>query len=139
MVVAVTALLGTSYLAFGEWSLLRSAILSTCSFGGRWSGAWYLRDHCATEHYAICEIFGPNPPRQVHEFLWAKDGVRYRATPQQMERIRAEETTIVRRAALEYPAARIRRSATNMASQLFRFGVSGLPFNLEMIDGDDPS
>ncbi len=139
MVIAVTALLGTSYLAFGEWSLApkRYPIQLARSVADG-PGAWYLRDHCATEHYAICEIFGPNPPRQVHEFLWAKDGVRYRATPQQMERIRAEETTIVRRAALEYPAAQIRRSATNMASQLFRFGVSGLPFNLEMTDGDDP-
>jgi len=139
MIIAVAALLGTSYIAFGEWSLApkRYPIQLARSVADG-PGAWYLRDHCATEHYAICEVFGPNPPREVHEFLWAKDGVRYRATPQQMERIRAEETTIVRRAALEYPAAQIRRSATNMASQLLRFGVSGLPFNLKVVDGDDP-
>jgi hypothetical protein len=140
MFLGVAALLGTSYLAFGEWSLApkRYPIQLARSVADG-PGAWYLRDHCASEHYAICEIFGPNPPRDVGEFLWATNGVRYRATPEQMERIRAEESTIVRRAALEYPAAQIRQSATNVSTQLFKFGVRGLFFGQTMIDGEDPS
>jgi hypothetical protein len=140
VVLGVAALLVTSYVAFGEWSLApkRYPIQLARSVADG-PGAWYLHDHCATEHYAICEVFGPNPPRNVGDFLWARTGVRYQASPQQMERIRAEETTIVRRAALEYPGAQIRRSMTNMGSQLMRFGVSGLPFGQRIVDGDDPS
>ena len=93
VVLAVAALLGTSYVAFGEASLApkRYPIQLARSVADG-PGAWYLRDHCATERYAICEVFGPNPPRDVGEFLWSRNGVRYRATPEQMERIRAEES-----------------------------------------------
>jgi hypothetical protein len=137
VILAMAALLGSSYLAFGEWSLApkRYPIQLARSVADG-PGAWYLRDHCATEHYAICEIFGPNPPRTVNDFLWAKNGVRYRATPQQMERIRAEEMIIVRRAALEYPAEQARRSVTNMTSQLLHFGVDGLYFGFTISNGD---
>jgi hypothetical protein len=139
IVLAVAALLGTSYLAFGELSLApkRYPIQLARSVADG-PGAWYLRDHCATEHYAICEIFGPNPPRNVRDFLWAENGVRNRATPEQMNRIRAEESVIVRRAALEYPAVQLRRSATNTFRQLFEFGTSNLVFGARMISGDDP-
>ena len=92
LLLAVVALLGTSYAAFGEWSLAPKrypiGLARSISDG---PGYWYLRDHCATEHFAICEIYGTNPPRKVNDFLWGPNGVRYRATPEQMERIRAEE------------------------------------------------
>lgn len=139
VLLGVAALLGTSYFAFGEWSIApkRYPIQLARSVADG-PGAWYLRDHCADQHYAICEIFGPNPPRKVGDFLWARNGVRYRATPQQMERIRAEESTIVLKAAMAYPRAQIERSATNMMSQLLKFGISDLEFNVTLVDGDDP-
>ena len=140
MVVAAAVLLCTSYAAFGEASLApkRYPIQLARSVADG-PGAWYLRDHCATERYAICEIYGPNPPRKVNEFLWGSNGVRRRATPEQMERIRAEESTIVRRAAMAYPAEQIRRSAGNSFAQFFEFGLRSLIFGVRMVAGEDPS
>jgi len=141
LVLAVAALLGTSYVAFGEASLAPKRypiqLARSVSDG---PGAWHLRDHCATERYAICEIFGPNPPRHVRDFLWSENGVRYRATPEQMERIRAEESTIVRRAAMEYPLHQLSRSAINIVWQFVAFGTDDLAFGNRMVGGtDDPS
>lgn len=138
--IAVLALLSTSYLAFGELSLApkRYPIQLARSVADG-PGAWHLRDHCATERYAICEIFGTNPPRRVGEFLWAEGGVRRRATPEQMDRIRAEESTIVRRAALEYPGHQIRRSVRNTFYQLIEFGPDDLSFGLELVGREDPT
>jgi len=134
IVLAMAAMLGTSYFAFGELSLApkRYPIQLARSIADG-PGAWYLRDHCATEHYAICELYGPNPPTSVHEFLWGPDGVRNRATPEQMDRIRAEEGTIVRRATLAYPTVQIRRSATNVLLQFIRFGPRDLIFGTRMV------
>jgi len=140
VVLAVVALLATSYVAFGELSLApkRYPIQLARSVADG-PGAWYLRDHCATQHYAICELFGRNPPRDVGDFLWAKTGVRYRATPEQMDRIRAEESMIVRAAAMEYPGVQIRRSVTNTFVQLFRFGPQGLIFGQRIVGAEDPT
>ena len=140
VVLGVTALVGTSYVTFGEASLApkRYPIQLARSVADG-PGAWHLRDHCATERYAICEIFGPNPPRRVGEFLWSPNGLRHRATPEQMERIRAEESIIVRRAALEYPVEQTRRSATNIVRQLVAFGHKDLVFGQRLVGRDDPS
>ena len=140
MLVAAAALLCVSYAAFGEASLApkRYPIQLARSVADG-PGAWYLRDHCATEHYAVCEIYGPNPPRQVNEFLWGPNGVRRRATPEQMERIRAEESVIVRRAAMAYPAEQVRRSVRNSLTQFFQFGLRALVFGERMVAGEDPS
>jgi hypothetical protein len=138
--LALTAMLATSYVAFGEFSLApkRYPIQLARSVADG-PGAWYLRDHCATEHYAICEIFGSEPPRNIADFLWAKTGVRYRATPEQMERIRAEEGTIIRAAALEYPGVQLRQSASNSFFQLFRFGLDNLDFGFRIVGEEDPA
>jgi hypothetical protein len=141
IILAVAALLGTSYVAFGEPSLAPKRypiqLARSVSDG---PGAWHLRDHCATERYAICEIFGTDPPRHVRDFLWSENGVRYRATPEQMERIRAEESTIVRRAAMEYPVEQFSRAAINVVWQFFAFGTDDLVFGRRIAgDLDDPS
>ena len=140
VVLAVAAVVGTSYAAFGEPSLApkRYPIQLARSVEDG-PGAWYLRDHCATEHYAICEVFGPNPPRDVGEFLWSRNGVRYRATPEQMERIRAEESIIVRRAARAYPGFQLRRSVSNTARQLVDFGTGDLIFGIDLVNPSDPA
>jgi hypothetical protein len=133
VLLATVAMLATSYIAFGEFSLApkRYPIQLARSVADG-PGAWYLHDHCAIEHYAVCEVFGPNPPREVHDFLWGPNGVRYRATPDQMDRIRAEEGTIVRRAALAYPAEQIGRSLGNGVLQLLEFGPGDLVFGQRM-------
>ena len=139
VLLAAAALLATSYVAFGEASLApkRYPILLARSVADG-PGAWHLRDHCATERYAICEVLGPNPPRKVGDFLWGENGVRYRASPKQMEMIRAEESIIVRRATLEYPVEQIRRSASNAFLQLFEFGPGDLVFGRIIVGEEDP-
>ena len=136
VLLAMAALFATSYVAFGETSLApkRYPILLARSVADG-PGAWHLRDHCAIEHYAICEIFGPTPPRKVGQFLWADSGVRHRASPDQMERIRAEESLIIGRAALEYPVEQATASIGNALRQLFTLGVKGLVFG-EELSGD---
>jgi hypothetical protein len=139
MVLAVVALLGTSYVAFGEPSLAPKRypiqLARSVSDG---PGYWYLRDHCATERFAICEIYGTNPPRKVNDFLWGPNGVRYRATPEQMERIRAEESRIVRGAFMEHPTDQVVRSIRNSFAQLGEFGLRGLAFGFSMTMEEDP-
>jgi hypothetical protein len=134
VIVAVIAMLVTSYVAFGQFSLApkRYPIQLARSVADG-PGAWYLHDHCAIEHYAICEVFGPDPPRNVHEFLWGDNGVRNRATPEQMDRIRAEEGAIVRQATMAYLAVQIRQSTTNAILQFFRFGPRDLVFGVRMV------
>ena len=138
LILALAAMLGTSVAAFGEVSLApkRYPIQLARSVADG-PGYWYLRDHCASEHYAICEIYGTNPPRQVDDFLWGPNGVRYRASPQQMERIRAEESTIVRRAAMAYPFVQIRQALANSVEQFFSMGPRELVFGLRLA-GEKP-
>lgn len=139
LILAVVALLGSSYVAFGEPSLAPKRypiqLARSVSDG---PGYWYLRDHCATEHFAICEIYGTDPPRKVNDFLWGPNGVRYRATPEQMERIRAEESRIVRGAFMEHPMNQIGRSIRNSVAQLAEFGLRGLVFGVNIVGTDDP-
>jgi hypothetical protein len=133
VILAVAAMLGTSYAAFGEASLApkRYPIQLARSVADG-PAYWHLRNHCGSEHYAICELYGTNPPRDAGDFLWGPNGVRYRASPEQMERIRAEESTIVRRAAMEYPWVQLRRSVTNAFLQVFQFGPKELVFGVRL-------
>jgi hypothetical protein len=139
VVLAVLASFATSFVAFGEASLSpkRYPILLARSVADG-PGAWYLRESCATERYAICEVFGPNPPRDVGDFLWSAEGVRMRASPEQMERIRAEEATIIRRAAAEYPLAQLGASARNTVTQFFELGLTGLQFGQVLVGTAEP-
>jgi hypothetical protein len=140
LVLGVAALLATSYAAFGEPSVSpkRYPILLARSVEDG-PAAWHLRDHCATERYAICEVFGRYPPRDVGVFLWSSHGVRVLASPAQMERIRREEATIIRRAALEYPLEQLGASTGNMVRQFLLIGLTGLPFGHRLIGIAEPA
>lgn len=84
---------------------------------------WYLEKHCATEHYAVCEVFGTHIPSTINDFLFYKWGLNGRATPEQMDRIRAEEAEIVMKAALEYPGYEAYNLSRNILRQLFRYDL----------------
>ena len=56
-----------------------------------------------------------------------------------MERIRAEESLIVRRAAMEYPVEQFRLSAKNIARQLTMFGPDDLEFGQRLVGQEDPT
>ena len=83
---------------------------------------WHLEENCDTEGYAICEVFDEGFSSNLGVILWSDAGLGG-ATPAQMDRIRAEETTILRRAFLEYPAAQTWSFAGNAVSQTWTFGM----------------
>jgi hypothetical protein len=89
---------------------------------------WYLAEHCATRRYAVCEVFGSRMPASVPEFLW-ENGLTGRATPEQMDRIRAEESEIVAAAARAYPLAQARIIGENVAAQIIRIGLEDVTFD----------
>lgn len=89
---------------------------------------WYLAEHCAERRYAVCEVFGPQMPETVPEFLWDK-GLKGRATPEQMDRVRAEEGEIVAAAARAYPTTQAKILAGNVAAQVVHIGLGDVSFD----------
>jgi hypothetical protein len=126
--VAATILSG--FIGFGEVSVAPKrfpfALARSVEDG---PARWYLEQNCATHRYAVCEVFGNDYPLGASEFLWGERGVRYRASPEQMDRIRAEETEIVLRAAEAYPYAQAAHTLKNIWRQLFHFGLIGTHFD----------
>ena len=109
--------------AFGETSLTSKrypfALARSVNDG---PGRWYLEKHCPELRYTICTLYPHGLPRGgALEFLWGKDGVVERATPAQLDRIRAEEAEIVLAAARAYSGHELRRLTYNAAVQLITF------------------
>lgn len=77
---------------------------------------WHLEENCATERYAICEVFD-EMPSSVQQALWGKNGIWKAATAEQFDRIRQEELVIIWRAFLEYPLRQSLSLARNVALQ----------------------
>lgn len=134
--LALTALFALSYVGFGTASVApkRYPFLLARSVSDG-PGLRYLQTHCETERYAICEVFGTDFPTRPREFLWGPNGVRYRATSEQMERIRNEEWLIVQRAAAEYPMLQLGSSTRNFLRQLRSFGLGTLDFSAALSVG----
>lgn len=84
---------------------------------------WYLDKNCATEHYAVCELFPSGFPDRAGYFLWGRQGIAARATAEQMNRIRDEEMLIVQRATAAYPSIQLKSSATNLKDQILAVGI----------------
>ncbi len=121
------------YVAFGEVSVAAKRFptaLTRSVVDG--PARWYLEKHCATEHYAVCEVFGTQIPSTINDFLFYKWGLNGRATPEQMDRIRAEEAEIVMKAALEYPGYEAYNLSRNILRQLFRYDLGKSRFKEEL-------
>jgi hypothetical protein len=115
--------LSINRVAFGETSLTSKrypfALARSINDG---PGRWYLEKHCPELKYAICTLYPHGLPRGgALEFLWGKNGVVQRASPAQLDRIRAEEPEIVLAAAREYSGHEVRRLTYNTAVQLITF------------------
>ena len=112
------AVLATSLVGFGQASLVPARYPIVLARGIEDGPAlWHLEARCETYAYAVCEVFPDAIPDNVGDFLWNEGGVRDRATPAQLARIRAEEAVILRRAGTEYPWFQVRRSAWNVLRQ----------------------
>ena len=83
---------------------------------------WYLEDACPEADLAFCEVFGDQVPSNVGMFLWTPEGIDD-ITPAQLDAIRAEEFTILRRAFLRYPVQQTVSLLGNSALQIVRVGL----------------
>ena len=92
----------------------------------------HLEKNCVQYKYAICELF-TEFPRNIDDFLWTDKGIRMRASPEQMNRIRQEESLILSRTAREYPVEMIKAFAWNSFSQLLTFGISDILFGQRLV------
>ena len=131
LALGLGALVAISFVSFGEPSVVPKRypfMLSRSVVDG--PGRWYLEEHCEQRRYAVCEVFPDEIPSELNAFLW---GLRERATPQQMERIRAEEVTIIQAAAQEYPLFQFQQAATNFARQTVKMGLAEVVFGRRLV------
>lgn len=92
---------------------------------------WYLEKNCATERFAVCELFRTFPDTS-DEFLWGKQGLRERATPEQMNRIRDEESEILKRAVAAYPLTSAKEALFSSIAQFFAVGLDDHHFEFRL-------
>lgn len=86
---------------------------------------WYLQEECKDpRRYAICEIYGTRLPLTVQEMLWSRDSLIVRATPQQLDRVRAEERTILIETTKRYPLQQLYLVAHDVPEQLIVFRLN---------------
>ena len=115
--------LAVNTVAFGEVSMTAKrypfALARSVNDG---PARWYLEKNCSKLRYAICEVYPHGLPKGgALEFLWGKDGVVERSTPEQLDRIRAEEADLVLAAAREYAGQEAGRLTINIGRQLINF------------------
>ena len=135
-VVGMAITVGVGFVAFGEVSVAAKRFplaLSRSVVDG--PARWYLQRECVVPRYAVCEVFGTKIPFGTNEFLFDKTGLKGRATPEQMDRIRAEEAEIVFRAAMAYPGTELQRVLTKTVKQLVRFSPENTQFNERVVIG----
>lgn len=136
LVIGGLTTLALNRIAFGETSLTSKrypfALARSVNDG---PGRWYLEKNCPELRYTICTLY-PNglPEGGALEFLWGKDGIVKRATPAQLDQIRAEEADLVLAAAREYSGYEARRLTFNIARQLVTF--EPYPFVERLVVGD---
>ena len=82
---------------------------------------WLLQQECRRPRFTVCELYGTAIPSTVADFLWGSNGIAARATPDQLDRIRAEEHEIVMLAAQRYPREQASRVTSNFLHQLITF------------------
>lgn len=91
---------------------------------------WFLEDECRDRtRYAICEIYGTHIPKTVQDLLWSPDNLIRRATPEQLDRIRSEEQTIVWRATMRYPVQQASITLHDVPKQFFTFRINHLVYH----------
>ncbi len=135
--LAITVTMAINYIGFGDTSVVAKRFPVTLARSiSDGPARWHLEKNCQKYQYAVCEIFETIPISLV-EFLWGENGLRNKATADQMDRIRAEELIILKRASLEYPFRTLQRIAWNTLRQLVSFGYAELNFNQDIKRDDN--
>jgi hypothetical protein len=134
--LGILAVLVSGMLGFGEVSLApRRHPLALGRAIGDGPTRWYLESHCATRHYAVCELYPNGFPKTSAQFLWGPNGIRKRATASQMERIRNEEQEILLATAAAYPSHETGDLIGGALKQLVTFRVDEADFNVRPVPG----
>lgn len=129
LVLGIALTLVANRVGFGESSIIAKRFpLTLARSVADGPGRWYLEEHCRTKHFAICEVYPNGFPKSVTTFLWGDTGLPKRASPEQMDRIRAEEATVVVAAAREYPGT----EAAHLVSSFLKQLVVVWPENFDM-------
>ncbi|EYD75964.1 hypothetical protein Rumeso_02393 [Rubellimicrobium mesophilum DSM 19309] len=82
---------------------------------------WYLEEACPDAALVMCEVYGKDIP-DIGEFLWGDSGISS-LTPEQLEGIRAEESTILLSAFRRYPLEQTESLLGNSARQIVSVGT----------------
>lgn len=121
-VLGAAATVAFNFAAFGGPSLTGKRYpLTLARSVAQGPGRWYLEKNCRHLKYAICEVYPDAPPQEINAFLWGPNGLKRRASPEQMDRIRAEESEVVLAATQAYPFEELKRVGSSFARQLVRF------------------
>lgn len=139
LAVTMAASLGVARVVFDEDSVTprRLPLLLARSMADG-PALWHLEGHCDEYGYAVCELWDGDMPDNLGDLLWGADNMREIATDEQMDRIRAEEFLILRRAFLEYPAAQTWSFAGNAVRQLGHIGMDDTGWGT-VVEGTDGS
>lgn len=122
--LGVALVLASGFVGFGEVSVAPKRYPLTLARAiDNGPARWYLQDHCDPPEYAVCELYGTNIPKTVDEFLWLPNGIAERATPEQMDRIRAEESRIIWRTTLAYPGTQLATILHDIPQQMILFDI----------------
>jgi hypothetical protein len=122
LLLGVAVSVALNFAAFGGASLTGKRYpLTLARSVAEGPGKWYLEKNCGHLKYAICEVYPHGVPGTIDSFLWGANGVKERATPEQMDRIRAEEADVVLAATRAYPFEELKRLGRNFARQLVLF------------------
>lgn len=130
-VLGVVLTILTGIIGFGEVSVAPKRYpLALARAINNGPAYWYLQKHCKKPEFAVCEVYRGQPiPREVRDFLWGPGGVILKATPEQMDRIRAEENTIILRSTMEHPWVQINKIIVDVPRQMRSFKVNGMRFD----------
>jgi hypothetical protein len=134
VLAGVGATLITNWVGFGEPSLTSKRFPLTLARSMEDGPArWYLEQECKRPVFAICEVYGTTFPATVTTFLWGPTGVTTRATPAQLDRIRAEEEKIVLAAARRYPNEQATNLLANFVRQIASFSTADAHFSWSLM------
>lgn len=134
LVVGIGMLLLSGLIGFGEMSVAPKRFPLTLARAiDNGPGRWYLDKECPVRHYTVCELFNNKMPDTNGKFLWGPEGVVMRATPEQMDKIRAEESEIVWRSTLAYPQVQINQMIRSIPAQIVAIGMSEIRFQRQVV------
>lgn len=98
-------------------------------------GRWWLAENCATHRYTVCKFAADLPNRA--NILFGPDGLTARATPEELDAMRAEEAEIVRAATLAYPLHQVRSAASSTLYQITSFKLVDAQYRWRIIHYND--